>query len=53
MLNTELNAGRLPSLDVLRERFRPTTASVPVVMIEAVSLGLYDRLGAINAGDAA
>lgn len=53
VLNTELDAGRLPSLDILRERFRPATASVPVVMIEVVSLGLYDRLGAINAGDAA
>jgi hypothetical protein len=52
-LNAELDAGRLPSLDILRERFRPATASVPVVMIEAVSLGLYDRLGTINAGDAA
>lgn len=52
-LEAELEAGRLPCLDTLRERFRPATASVPVVMIEAVSLGLYNEIGAIRGGDVA
>ena len=43
----------MPSLDPLRERFRPVSASVPEVMIEAVSLGLYDEFGTISRGDAA
>jgi hypothetical protein len=53
VLETELDAGRLPSLDLLRERFRPVSVAVPVVVIEAVSLGLYDELGTISRGDAA
>ena len=53
VLETELDAGRLPSLDLLRERFRPVSTSVPVVMIEAVSLGLYDELGSISRGEPA
>jgi hypothetical protein len=53
VLETELDAGRLPSLDLLRERFRPASASMPMVVIEAVSLGLYDELGTINRGDVA
>ncbi|WP_460255572.1 hypothetical protein [Acidiphilium sp. MT5] len=53
VLETELDTGRLPSLDLLRERFRPVCASGPTVMIEPVSLGLYDQLGTINHGDLA
>lgn len=53
VLETELDAGRLPSLDLLRERFHPVCASLPKVTIEAVSLGLYDQLGTINHGDLA
>lgn len=52
-LEIELDAGHLPCLDTLRERFRPATASVPVIMIEAVSLGLYNELGTISGGDVA
>lgn len=50
-LDIELDAGRLPCLDILRERFRPNLARLPAVVIQAVSLGLYDELG--NSGDAA
>lgn len=53
VLEIELDAGRLPSLDLLREHFRPACASLPAVMIEAVSLGLYEHLGTINHGDLA
>lgn len=52
-IETELDAGRLPSLDLLRERFRPVSASMPAVVIRAVSLGLYDQLGTISRGDVA
>lgn len=53
VIETELDAGRLPSLDTLRERFRPVSAGVPTVVIEVVSLGLYNELGTISRGDAA
>ena len=53
VLETELDAGRLPSLDLLRERFRPVSSTLPVVAIETVSLGLYDELRTINHGDVA
>ena len=49
-LETELDAGRLPCLDLLRERFRPATATLPRVMIQSVPLGLYDELGTVRAG---
>jgi hypothetical protein len=51
-LETELDAGHLPCLDLLRERFRPATASLPGVMIQTVSLGLYDELATVRAGGA-
>ncbi len=52
-LDIELDAGRLPCLDILRERFRPDLASLPAIVIQAVSLGLYDELGTGRIGDAA
>lgn len=53
VIEIELDAGRLPSLDILRERFQPVSASMPTIMIEPVSLGLYNELGTINRGDVA
>jgi hypothetical protein len=53
VLNAELDAGRLPNLDTLRERFRPSGASVPTVMIEPVPLDLYSQLGTVSQGEAA
>ncbi len=47
-LDAELDAGHLPCLDLLRERFRPATASLPGVMIQTVSLGLYDELATVR-----
>ena len=52
-LEIELDADRLPCLDILRERFGPNPARLPEVVIHAVSLGLYDELGTGHAGDAA
>jgi hypothetical protein len=52
-LETELEAGRLPCLDLLRERFRPATATLPRVMVQSVPLGLYDELGTVRVGGAA
>lgn len=53
VLEIELDAGRLPSLDLPRERFRPVSASVPMIVIDTVSLGLYDELSTISRGDVA
>ncbi len=53
VIEIELDAGRLPSLDLLRERFRPVSASVPTIVIDTVSLGLYDELSTISRGDVA
>jgi hypothetical protein len=52
-LESDLEAGRLPSLDLLRERFRPVAAPLPGVTIDAVSLALYDELGTVQLGGAA
>ena len=53
VLDAELDAGRLPNLDTLRERFRPTSAAVPKITIQSVPLNLYSQLGTISRGDAA
>ena len=43
-IEADLDAGRLPDLDRLRDRFRPAAASVPEVVIELMSLSVYDEL---------
>lgn len=53
VLDIELDAGRLPCLDILRERFRPNLSRLPDIVIQAVSLGLYNELGTSRGGDAA
>ena len=45
----DLDAGRLPDLDQLRERFRPGAASVPEVTVAFVPLSAYDELAAVGA----
>jgi hypothetical protein len=45
----ELDAGRLPDLAILRERFGPNPASVPVVKVAFVPLSAYDELAAVHA----
>ena len=54
----ELDARRLPDLAALRARFRPQTATVPIVAVELAPLGVYDELAHVaepnaNAGAAA
>ena len=41
-----LEAGRLPDLALLRERFGPPPASVPVIDVKLVPLNAYDELAA-------
>jgi transposase InsO family protein len=46
-IDAALNDGRLPDLAVLRERFGPNPASVPVIEISLVPLSTYDELAAV------
>jgi hypothetical protein len=39
----------LPYLAILRERFAPTPASVPVIEVAFVPLSAYDELAAVHA----
>ena len=43
-ITAELDAGRLPDLASMRERFQPDAASSPEVVVELASLSLYDEL---------
>ena len=45
----DLDAGRLPDLDRLRERFLPSASSIPEVVVEMASLSLYDELATVTA----
>jgi hypothetical protein len=47
-IDADLEAGRLPDLAALRQRFRPETATVPDVVVELVPLALYDELAAVH-----
>lgn len=51
-IEAELDAGRLPDLDLFGRRFAPDPAVVPEITVETVPLYLYDELGAIQAGGA-
>jgi hypothetical protein len=44
IIDVELDAGRLPDLALLRERFGPSPASVPVIAVKLVPLNVYDEL---------
>ena len=44
VIDVELDAGRLPDLVLLRERFGPSPASVPVIAVKLVPLNAYDEL---------
>jgi hypothetical protein len=52
-IEAELDAGRLPDLDLLGRRFAPDPAAIPDITVELVSLHLYDELGTVRAGGAA
>jgi transposase InsO family protein len=48
-----LDAGELPQLDRLRERFRPDRAAIPDVAVVLTPLSAYDELAVIHAPQAA
>ena len=48
MITVDLDAGRLPDLERLRERFGPQNASVPEITIEMPSLDTYDELASVH-----
>jgi hypothetical protein len=50
VIDAELDAGRLPDLDLalLRERFGPSPASVLVIEVKLVALNIYDELAAVH-----
>jgi hypothetical protein len=52
-IEAELDAGRLPDLDVLARRFAPDPAAIPDITVELTPLHLYDELGTVRAGGAA
>src|SRR6202048_3849841 len=49
VINADLDAGCLPDLDRLRERFKPDRAVIPHVAVELVPLSAYDELAAVHA----
>ena len=49
LITADLDAGRLPDLDRLRERFQPQTTAVPEIRIEMTSLDTYDELASVHA----
>lgn len=59
MIAIDLDAGRLPDLAPLRDRFRPETTSIPSVAVKLAPLDVYDELASVivsahsNLGDAA
>jgi hypothetical protein len=48
-IDAELDAGRLPDLAALRQRFAPNPALVPVIEVELVPLNTYDELAKVYA----
>src|SRR6266576_1775847 len=49
LIDAELDAGRLPDLALLRERFAPSPACVPEIRIAFVALSSYDELAVVRA----
>ena len=52
-IDADLDAGVLPDLDRMRERFQPDRATIPDVAVELVPLSAYDELAAVRAPTAA
>jgi hypothetical protein len=48
LIDAELDAGRLPDLPFLRERFSPNSASVPAIKVALVALSSYDELALVR-----
>ena len=49
IIDEDLDAGRLPDLATLRERFGPSPASVPVIEVQLAPLSTYDELATVHA----
>jgi hypothetical protein len=47
-IDADLDAGDLPDLDRLRDRFRPEWDAIPEVAIAFVPLSTYDELAAVH-----
>jgi len=52
-LDGELDAGRLPNLDMLGRRFAPNPTAIPDVTVELTPLHLYDELSTVRLGGTA
>ena len=48
VIDTELDAGRLPDLDELGRRFAPNPAAIPEITAEVAPLYLYDELSTVQ-----
>jgi hypothetical protein len=53
IIDAELDAGRVPDLDLLARRFAPDPAAIPDITVELAPLHLYDELGTVRLGDVA
>ena len=51
-IDADLDAGVLPDLDRLRDRFKPDRTAIPDVAVELVPLAAYDELAAVRAPNA-
>ena len=47
-IDAELDAGKLPDLDILGRRFATDPAAIPDITVELVPLHLYDELGTVR-----
>lgn len=47
-IDAELDAGSLPDLDGLRERFLPACSAIPEIAVALVPLSVYDELAAVH-----
>lgn len=45
---TDLDAGRLPDLTTLRDRYRPEATSIPSVAVKLAPLDVYDELASVS-----
>jgi hypothetical protein len=47
-IEADLDAGRLPDLEDLKQRFRPPAAAVPAVIVDLPPLAVYDEIAVIR-----
>ncbi len=47
-IDAELDAGRLPEHDLMRQRFAPDPATIPQVTVPLVPLSVYDELATVR-----